>query len=119
MEPRYDPFDGRGKLDKDDMAIYLRRVGRGLNCRLDVPILSLEDLKWAAKIFTELAEHLQQLAYKDERQDTLRIMAGRYAMEYAKSELHYRNDRKGVIKRITKERENPYRKLRMKALRSV
>lgn len=113
-EERYDPFEGRNKISKDDMAIYLRRVGRGLNCRLDVPILDMEDLKWAATIFSDLAAHLQELAYKDQRQDVLRVMAGRYAMENAKTELFRRNDRKGVMQRISWERENPYAKRRHK-----
>lgn len=107
-EERYDPFAGKEKVGKDDLAVYLRRVGRGLSCRIDVPILSLEDLKWAATVFSNLASELQQLAYKDERQELLRVMAGRYAMEGAKEELHNRNDRKGVVQKITRMRANPY-----------
>lgn len=109
-EPRYDPFDGRKKVSKDDFAIYLRRVGRGLNCRLDVPILNLEDLKWAAKTFIELGQELQDLAFKDDRVEVVRVLAARYAMEEAKRVLYAKNDRKEVIKRIVDERANPYKK---------
>ena len=113
MEDRYDPFSGKNP-SKDELARYLGRVGRGLNCRIDVPILSLEDLKWAATVFSELAQNLQQLAYKDERQELLRVMAGRYAMEHAKTELHTRNDRKGTVQKITQMRVNPYAKPRLR-----
>lgn len=106
--PRYDPFDGSDRVSKDDLAIYLNRVGRGLNCRLDVPILNLEDLKWAAKTFVELGAELQRIAFDDQRTEIIRVLAGRYAMEEAKRVLHSKNGRKEVSKRIVKFRANPY-----------
>lgn len=108
IEERIDPFEGRDKVSKNDFSKYLRRVGRGLNCRLDVPILNLEDLKWAATVLTQLADELQQIAYRDDREDVIRVLAGRYAMEGAKKELFRRNGRKEVIKRIVHFRENEY-----------
>ena len=96
------------ELDAADMAKYLMRIGRGLSCRLDVPILSLEDLKWASTVFSNLSRCLRDLAHNDNRQEVIRVIAGRYAMESAKSELHHRNHRKGVIKKITKARSAPY-----------
>lgn len=107
-EDRIDPFDGRDKVSKDDFSKYLRRVGRGLNCRLDVPILNLEDLKWAATIFAELTAQLTDLAHKDQREDVIRVLAGRYAMESAKRQLFRRNERKEVAKRIVHFRANEY-----------
>ena len=105
-----DPSAWRGDwaLDGADMAKYLMRIGRGLSCRLDVPILSLEDLKWASTVFSDLSRRLRDLAHNDNRQEVIRVIAGRYAMESAKSELHHRNHRKGVIKKITKARSAPY-----------
>lgn len=103
-----DPFEGRDTVSKDDFSKYLKRVGRGLNCRLDVPILNIEDLKWAATIFSELTAQLNELAYKDTREDVIRVLAGRYAMEGAKHELFRRNERKEVTKRIIYFRENEY-----------
>lgn len=108
MEERIDPFDGRDRVSKDDFSKYLKRVGRGLNCRLDVPILNIEDLKWAATIFSQLTAELNELAYKDGREDVIRVLAGRYAMEGAKRELFRRNERKEVAKRIVHFRENEY-----------
>ena len=32
------PLDGMKDLDRKTVAKYFNRVGRGLNCRLDVPI---------------------------------------------------------------------------------
>lgn len=108
IEEPHNAFEDRPKPSKDDFSKYLKSVGRGLNCRLDVPILNLEDLKWAAKVFTELAEELCQIAYKDEREDVIRVLAGRYAMEGAKRELFRRNERKEVAKKIVHFRDNPY-----------
>lgn len=107
-EERYNTFEDRPKPSKDDFSKYLKRVGRGLNCRLDVPILSLEDLKWAATVFSDLAAQLRELAYNDTREDVIRVLAGRYAMEDAKRELFRRNERKEVAKRIVHFRVNEY-----------
>lgn len=98
------PFDGQRGLERKQLAKYLNRVGRGVNCRLDVPVLVLEDIKWAATIFEKLAKELTEIAFEDDRPDIWRILAARYAMEGAKSELYQRNERKQAI-RLAKEAE--------------
>ena len=102
------PLDGMMALDRKTVAKYFNRVGRGLNCRLDVPILTIEDVKWAAKTFEELAKKLQQIAFEDKRSDIWRILEGRYAMENASRELKITN--KGAIgkKAFRKMQDNPY-----------
>jgi hypothetical protein len=102
------PLDGMTALDRKTVAKYFNRVGRGLNCRLDVPILTIEDVKWAAKTFEELAKKLQQIAFKDKRSDIWRILEGRYAMENAGRDLKITN--KGAIgkKAFRKMQDNPY-----------
>lgn len=102
------PLDGERNLERKQVAKYMNRLGRGLNCRIDVPILTIEDIKWAAKIFGELSKQLTHVAFNDERSDIWRILEARYAMEDSKRELHYRNQRKDTVKISRKMRDNPY-----------
>lgn len=88
------PLDGVRDLDRKTVAKYFNRVGRGLNCRMDVPILVISDIKWAAKVFGELSQQLTQIAWEDERTDIWLVLEARYAMEAAKRELHTRNEKK-------------------------
>lgn len=96
------PLDGQRDLERKTVAKYFNRVGRGLNCRIDVPILVMDDVKWAAKIFGELSKSLTQIAWEDDRTDIWRILEARYAMEAAKRELHQRNQKK-VSKAVYKK----------------
>lgn len=88
------PLDGMRDLERKTVAKYFNRVGRGLNCRMDVPILVMDDVKWAAKIFGDLSKQLTNIAWEDDRTDIWRVLEARYAMEAAKRELHQRNDKK-------------------------
>lgn len=92
------PFDGQRGLERKQLAQYLNRVGRGVNCRLDVPVLVIDDIKWAAKIFESLARELTKIGFEDDRDDIWRILAARYAMEGAKRELFTRNERKQSLR---------------------
>ena len=102
------PLDGMKDLDRKTVAKYFNRVGRGLNCRVDVPLLVIDDIKWAAKIFGELSKNLTQIAWEDRRTDILRVLEARYAIEASKRELHYRNERKETVRMSRKMRDNPY-----------
>lgn len=84
----------QAEVNRQQLAKYLNRVGRGVNCRLDVPVLVMDDVKWASKIFSELSAELSQIAFNDDRPEIWRVLAARYAMESAKRELHLRNERK-------------------------
>jgi len=92
------PFDGDRGLERRQLAQYLNRVGRGVNCRMDVPVLTIEDIKWAATVFEQLTKELTQLAFKDKRSDIWRILGARHAMESARAELAYRNEKKASEK---------------------
>jgi len=81
------PLDSISGLERKQLAKYFGRIGRGVNCRLDVPVLVIGDIKWAAKIFGELSAKLQHLGFVDERSDIWRIMAARSHMEQARSDL--------------------------------
>jgi len=92
------PFDGDRGLERKQLAQYLNRVGRGVNCRMDVPVLTIEDIKWAATVFEQLSKQLTALAFTDDRSDIWRILGARHAMENARAELAYRNEKKASEK---------------------
>ena len=100
------PFDGEMNLARKDLAKYFNRVGRGVNCRMDVPVLVISDIKWAAKVFGDLSKTLTDLGWEDERSDIWRVLAARYAMESARAQLAQRNEQKTSLKlaRETKDR---------------
>lgn len=104
------PLDGEYGLERKQLARYLNRVGRGINCRLDIPVLTVEDIKWAAKIFHDLYQQLTKIGFHDDRSDIWRILEARYAMEDAKRELHIRTNRKESIKAFKKYKDQgPYK----------
>lgn len=105
QQESWHPLGDQHDLSRKQLAKYLNRVGRGLSCRLDVPVLVMDDVKWAAKIFEDLSKELAGLAFNDGRTEILRILAARYAMESAKRELHLRTDRKETVKLSRKEAE--------------
>lgn len=102
------PLDGIRDLDRKTVAKYFNRVGRGLNCRIDVPILVIDDVKWAAKIFGELSKELTQIAWEDKRTDIWRVLEARYSMEAAKRQLHQRNEKKVGKAEYAKLRDKNY-----------
>jgi hypothetical protein len=92
------PLDGEADLSRKQLAKYFNRIGRGVNCRLDVPVLVMSDIKWAAKTFSDLSAQLTKLAWEDERSDIWRIMAARSCMEMARSALHTSNQKEVATK---------------------
>jgi len=98
MSDYFKPFDGQANLERKQLAQYLNRVGRGVNCRMDVPILTMEDIKWAATVFERLSKNLGELAFTDDRSEIWRILGARHAMESAREELAYRNEKKASEK---------------------
>ena len=88
------PFDGERNLRREQLAKYLNRLGRGINCRMDVPILVIEDIRWAATVFERLAKQLGELGFTDDRSDIWRIMEARMRMEQARAELAKTNQRR-------------------------
>ena len=102
----FKPFDGQANIERKELAKYLNRVGRGVNCRLDVPILVMSDLKWAATVFSELAKDLGELAFTDDRSEIWRILAARAAMEGARNKLTYTNEQKTSLKLAAKAKED-------------
>ena len=87
------PFDGQRDLTRKQLAGYLNRVGRGVNCRLDVPLLVTSDIRWAAKAFSDLAKRLTELGWEDGRAEIYRILEARSAIEGTMSLLARHNER--------------------------
>jgi len=94
----YRAHEGEFDLDRKKIAKLFHRIGRGVNCRLDVPVLVMSDVKWAAKIFSDLSAGLTKLGWEDERSDIWRIMAARSLMESARYQLNKTNDKEGATK---------------------
>jgi len=98
MSEYFKPFDGQYNLERKELAHYLNRVGRGVNCRMDIPVLTISDIKWASKVFSELSKTLTELGFEDERSEIWRILAARAAMEHARSELAITNKKETSLK---------------------
>lgn len=103
------PFDGVRGVKREQLAKYLNRLGRGINCRMDVPVLVLDDIKWAATVFERLSKQLADLAFTDDRSDIWRIMEARVRMEQARSELAKTNRKKDGQRRVHKLNLEPLR----------
>ncbi len=95
MEP-VRPLDGMRGISREEVAKYFGRSGKGLNVRLDIPLLTVEDLKWTASVFSDLARDLAGMAYENERPDILRIMEGRYALYDAQARINDKNKKTKV-----------------------
>lgn len=94
--------------ERKELARYFNRVGRGVNCRLDVPVIVLNDIKWAAVVFEDLAKQLTKIAFDGEKADIYRILQARTAMEEAKTKLHHKNRRAEALKLQRKNRQSNY-----------
>jgi hypothetical protein len=75
---------------------YLARLGQPIHCRLDIRMTSLEELKKAAVLVSELNKSLNRLAYEDERDPVLRVMLARDAMLRAQHLLKYLKPKKAA-----------------------
>jgi hypothetical protein len=80
------PFYGVKDLKRQDAAKYLNRMGRGLNCRMDIPVLSIEDIRWAACVFRDLGKELESIV-EAKKSDIIRVVSARNAMEGARFKL--------------------------------
>lgn len=99
---------GNGAMHRQELASYLYRLGRGINCRMDIPVLTIEDIKWAATIFGELSKKLANLAFNDDRVEIYRILAARHTMEDARLKLAQTNGQKLSIK-MSKDLKKRYK----------
>lgn len=95
------PLFGVDNLKKKDAAKYLNRIGRGLSCRMDIPVLCIEDVRWAACVFSDLGKELDSIATA-KKSEIVRIVSARNAMEGARFKLKL-NTHAEDIKKIKKE----------------
>ena len=80
--------------DATKLGEYLQEIGHRPVCRLDIRITSLEELKKAAVLVSELNKTLQVLAYADDRSEALRVILARGAMQQARIGLKYLRTKK-------------------------
>ncbi len=85
-EDKEKPFNDVKDLKRSDAAKYLNRMGRGLNCRMDIPVLSVEDIRWAACVFRDLGKELESIV-EAKKSDIIRVVSARNAMEGARFKL--------------------------------
>ena len=72
-----------------ELAKFLGRSGRGVNCRIDVQILTLEDIKWAALELERLAKSLQKIAESPDQNDVLQVLSARH--EFTKTKVQMKS----------------------------
>ena len=94
-----------GEEDRKELSRMLNGLGRGVNARLDVPLVVLNDVKWAATVFSELAKELTRLSFEDTRPDVYRVLAARWVLDGAKARLHSTNKRTESLGLQRKNRE--------------
>lgn len=75
--------------DPSKLAAYLEATGHRPNCRLDIRITSLEELKKAAVLISELNKSLNHHAYESDRDEALRVILARDSMQRARIALKY------------------------------
>lgn len=75
--------------EENKLGEYLKNTGQPLNCRLDLRITRLEELKKAAVIISELNKTLQHYAYEADGDPVLRVLMARDAIEIQKNKLKY------------------------------
>jgi hypothetical protein len=72
-------------LKRAELATFLGRSGRGVNCRIDMQILTLEDIKRAAVELERLAKSLQKIAENADQNDVLQVLSARH--EFTKTKV--------------------------------
>jgi hypothetical protein len=75
--------------DMGKLGQYLAKLGQPMNCRLDIRLTSLEELKRAAVLISELNKALNHLTFEDKRDPVLRVLIARDAMQHARIGLKY------------------------------
>lgn len=80
--------------EEHKLGEFLRRRGEPLHCRFDFRMTSLEEMKKAAVLVSQLNKVLQKLAYEDQRDPVLRVMLARDAMQHIAFNLRYLRPKK-------------------------
>ena len=70
---------------RQELAKFLGRSGRGVNCRIDIQILTLEDIKQAAFELGSLAKNLLKITENLEQNDVLQVLSARH--EFTKTKV--------------------------------
>lgn len=82
--------------EEHKLGEFLKRRGDPLNCRIDLRLTSLEELKKAAVLISQVNGVLNKLAYEDERDAVLRVMLARDALQHIRFHLKYAKPPRGA-----------------------
>ena len=74
---------------RSELAMFLGRSGRGVNCRIDIQILTLEDIRRAAFELDRLAKSLQKIAENPDQNDVLQVLSARH--EFTKTKIQIKS----------------------------
>jgi hypothetical protein len=90
MKSAKDDFDGSKPVSvtnkkRQELANFLGRSGRGVNCRIDIQILTLEDIRQAAFELGRLSKSLQKIVESDDQNDVLQVLSARH--EFTKTKV--------------------------------
>lgn len=80
--------------EEHKLGDFLKRRGEPLHCRFDFRMTSLEEMKKAAVLVSQLNAVLHKLAYEDGRDPVLRVMLARDAMQHIAFNLKYLRPKK-------------------------
>jgi len=69
-----------------ELANFLGRSGRGVNCRIDIQILTLEDIKQAAYELDMLSKNLFKIAQNIDQNEVFQVLSARH--EFTKTKVH-------------------------------
>jgi len=72
---------------RQELAVFLNRSGRGLQCRLDISILTVEDIKRAAFELDRLAKSLQKIVENPDQNDVLQVLSARHEFTKTKFQI--------------------------------
>jgi hypothetical protein len=97
MKSVNDDFDGSSKAKvlsitaqkRQELAKFLGRSGRGVNCRIDVQILTLEDIRRAAFELDRLAKSLSKIAENTDQNEVLQVLSARH--EFTKTKVQIKS----------------------------
>jgi len=74
---------------RQELAKFLGRSGRGVNCRIDVQILTLEDIRRAAFELDRLAKSLSKIAENTDQNEVLQVLSARH--EFTKTKVQIKS----------------------------
>lgn len=99
-------FQDKDDASRQELATYLCSVGQPVNVRLDIPILSVQDVKWTATLLEKLAKDLTEVAFGEGKVPTIRILQARSRISRAANDIAHRNKKLDTDQLMRQVRES-------------